>query len=249
MIKRALVIPDCHIPYQDQSAYELMLAVAKDLDPDELVILGDYADFFAINSHGKDADMVGVLLMDEVQEVIAKLEELVRLFPNAKKVFCEGNHEYRLTRYLSQKAPDLFGVVDVPSILELDRLGFQYVPYGPNQKYNILGSKLIARHSPLAGGKHVAMNTAEKAMCSVIFGHTHRIQEAQIVTISGENYRGISSGWLGDKNSKVMQYVKNHHQWALGFSIVSVLEDGTWFNTLTHIIDDKCMYNGYLYEN
>lgn len=249
MIKRALVIPDCHIPYEDKRAYDLMLEVAKDVDPDEIVILGDYADFFAVNSHGKDADYAGVLLMDEVREVIVKLEQLRKLFPDAKLVFCEGNHEYRLTRYLNSKAPDLFGVVDVPSILELDRLGYEYVPYGPNQKYHILGSKLIARHEPLAGGKHVAQNTVEKAMHSVIFGHTHRIQEAQIVTIHGENYRGISSGWLGDSNSKVMQYVRHHHQWALGFSVVSVLDDMTWFNQLLHIINYKCIYNGYLYEN
>jgi predicted MPP superfamily phosphohydrolase len=249
MSKRALVIPDCHIPYEDTRAYDLMLEVAKDVDPDEIVILGDYADFYAVNSHGKDGEFTGVLLLDEVDAVIERLEQLNKLFPDAKKVFCEGNHEYRLARYINSKCPDLFGVVDVPSILRLRQLGYEYVPYGPHQKYHILGSKLIARHEPLAGGKHVAQNTVEKAMHSVIFGHTHRIQEAQIVTIHGENYRGISSGWLGDSSHRVMQYVRHHHQWALGFSVVTVLDDGTWFNNLLHIINYKCIYNGYLYAN
>jgi predicted phosphodiesterase len=248
MTKKALIIPDCHIPYEDQRAYELMLAVAKDVDPDEIVILGDYADFYAINSHGKDAAMNGVL-QDEVYYVIERLKEIKRLFPNAKKVYIEGNHEYRLARYINSKCPDLYGVVDTQSILELNLLGYQFVPYGPNQKYQVLDSKLIARHEPLAGGKHVAQNTVEKAMHSVIFGHTHRIQEAQIVTIHGENYRGISSGWLGDTTHSVMQYVKGHHQWAHGFSIVNVLDDGTWFNSLIHIVNYKCYYNGYVYEN
>lgn len=249
MVKKALVIPDCHIPYEDKRAYDLMLTVAKDIDPDEIVILGDYADFYAVNSHGKDAELGGALLMDEVYEVIQRLKEIKTIFPRAKKVYIEGNHEYRLARYINSKCPDLYGVVDIQSILELNLLGYEYVPYGPNQKYQVLGSKLIARHEPLAGGKHVAQNTVEKAMHSVIFGHTHRIQEAQIVTIHGENYRGISSGWLGDTSHKVMQYVRGHHQWAHGFSVVHVLDDGTWFNSLIHIVNYKCYYNGYVYEN
>lgn len=248
-VKRALVIPDCHIPYEDKRAYDLMLEVAQDFDPDEIVILGDYADFYAINSHGKDADMLGIKLIDEIHEVWARLDELQLLFPNAKKVFIEGNHEYRLARYINQKAPDLFGLVDTSSILNLEERGFHFVPYSPNQKYHILGSSLIARHEPLSGGKHVAQNTVEKAMHSVIFGHTHRIQEAQTVTIHGENLRGISCGWLGDSGSSVMQYVRSHHQWAHAFSLVTLLPDGTWFNHLKHIIDYKCFHNETLYEN
>lgn len=249
MVKKALIIPDCHIPYEDKRAYDLMLAVAKDIKPDEIVIQGDYADFYAVNSHGKDAAVQNGVLQDEIHEVVLRLSELNKLFPKAKKVYIEGNHEYRLARYINSRCPDLYGVVDIESVLELKILGYEFVPYGPNQKYHVMGSKLIARHEPLAGGKHVAQNTVEKAMHSVIFGHTHRIQEAQIVTIHGENYRGISNGWLGDTTHKVMQYVKGHHQWSHGFSVVTVLDDGTWFNSLIHIIDYKCYYDGFIYEN
>lgn len=246
-IRTALIIPDCHIPYHDARAYQLMLDVASDINPDEVVILGDYADFYAINSHGKDPNMSHIL-MDEVAAVVEELQRLKRMFPDAKKVYIEGNHEFRLARYIKQKCPDLFGAFTVPQLLELSPLGFDFVPYSPNQQYKVLDSKLIARHEPLAGGKHVAQNTAEKAMASVIFGHTHRIQEAQTVAMDGHNYRGISSGWLGDQSNQVMQYVKSHHQWALGFSITRVLDDGTWFNSLIHIIDYKCMVDGYIYE-
>jgi len=244
--KRALIIPDCHIPYEDKDAYQLMLDVAKDVDPDEIVILGDYADFYNVSSHGQSPEIMETL-MDEISAVHVRLRELKKLFPKAKKVFIQGNHEFRLERYINNQCPALFGVTGTERILELGLYGFEYIPYGPNQKYNVLGSKLIARHEPLAGGKHVAQNTVEKAMKSVIFGHTHRIQEAQTVSIDGNNYRGISSGWLGDKNHSVMAYVKSHHQWALGFSVVTCLEDGTWFNTLIHIIDGKCIHDGFVY--
>lgn len=248
MIKKALVIPDCHIPYEDKRAYELMLAVAKDMNPDEIVILGDYADFYGLSSYGKDAGITE-LFEEELFAVCERLKELKELFPKAKKVFIEGNHEFRLPRYLNKNCPELYKAITVPKLLYLDYYGYEFIPYTPDQQYHILNSKLIARHEPMSGGEHCAAGTVKKALSSVIFGHTHRIQEAQIVAIDGKNYRGISSGWLGDKNHPVMSYVKNHHQWAMGFSEVTVLKDGTWFNNLIHIIDYKCNYNGYIYEN
>lgn len=247
-IKKALIIPDCHIPYHDKKAYNLMLAVAKDEQPDEIVILGDYADFYGVNFHGKSPD-VQESLQDEIFMVHMELRRLRKHFPKAKIVYLEGNHEYRLARYIAARCPDLYGMIDVKSILELNSLNIHFVPYTPNQMYSVLGSKLLARHEPLAGGKHVAQNTVEKALSSVIFGHTHRIQEAQVVAIDGKNYRGISSGWLGDETHSIFQYVKTHHQWAKGFSMVHVLPCGTWFNNLIHIIDHKLFFNGYIYED
>ena len=249
--KKALIIPDCHIPYHDERAYNVMIEVAKYIDKtyglDEIVILGDYADFYGVNAHGKDAS-VRETLIEEIHDVVMKLRQLQSLFPKAKRVYIEGNHEYRLARYINNRCPDLYGLIDASTLLELKILGFEFVPYGPTQSYNVLGSKLIARHTPLAGGKHVAQNTVEKALSSVIFGHTHRIQEAQVVALDGKNYRGISSGWLGDPTHPVMQYVSGHHQWAQGFSIVTTLPNRTWFNSLIHIINHQCYYDGYVFE-
>jgi len=242
--KRALIIPDCHIPYQDEAAYNLMLRVAKDFRPNEVVILGDFADFYSVNLHGKSPNQEHIL-NNEIIEVNKKLGELSMLFKKARKVFIVGNHEHRLERYIEQKAPELFNTTTLEKILSLK--SFKVVPYSPNQKYNVLGTKLIARHEPLAGGNYAARSTVAKAMKSVIFGHIHSIQEHQVVTIDGENHRGISCGWLGDSSHKVMQYVKGHHQWTHGFSLVTV-HDGDFFNETVHIINGKCRANGRIYS-
>lgn len=245
-IKRALIIPDCHIPYEDKRAYQLMLDIAFDQKIDEVVILGDYADFYDISSHPKEPG-VGEKLIDEVAAVQERLMELRSMFPHAKIVYIEGNHEYRLGRFIRDKASEFFGLVDTYTLLGLKTLNIEFVPYGPMQKYSVLGSSLIAKHEPLGGGVHCAYQSVLKARHSIIFGHTHRIQEHQIVSIDGENFRGISCGWLGDETHPVMQYVKDHHQWAKGFSIFNLLEDGTWFNHLIHIINYKTVYNGKVY--
>jgi len=246
--KTALIIPDVHFPYADERAYDLMLKVAMDQKIDEIVLLGDFADFYAVNSHGKDAAIDGTL-KEEVDEVNARLDELDFLFPKANKVFLEGNHEFRLQRFINKQAPDLHGLISVPALFELDtRDKWRWVPYTPDQGYKVLGGKLIARHEPVGGGIHCAHGSVVKAGCSVIFGHHHKIQESQVVMMNGQNHRGITCGWLGNKNSPVMQYVKNHHQWALGFNLVTTLEDGTFFAQNIHIIDYKCQYGGKVYK-
>lgn len=244
----ALIIPDCHIPYHDQRAYELMLQVAKDTkDLKEIVILGDYADFYAVNAHGKHPKFSHVLI-DEVSQVRKELERLSKMFPKTKKVFIAGNHEHRLERYIYNNAPDLFGVIDTPSILELDKLGYEFVPYGPNQKYAVMGSKLYARHEPIGGGAHAANSTVDKAGCSMVFGHIHRIQQYRKVFINENDHMAACVGWLGDKSHPVMGYLKNHAQWQLGCGLAHVQEDGNFFLDILHFIDYTTHANGKYYR-
>jgi hypothetical protein len=50
-----------------------------------------------------------------------------------------------------------------------------------------------------------------------------------------------------------MNYVTGHHQWQLGFAIVTLLDDGkTWFSQNVHILPGKkymCMVDGKIYKN
>lgn len=244
----ALIIPDTHIPYHDQRAYNLMLDVAKDVeDLQEIVILGDYADWYAVNAHGKHPAFTHVLV-EEINQVRKELERLTKMFPKVKKVFVAGNHEHRLERYIYNNAPELFGLIDTPTVLSLDKLGWEYIPYGSNQKYSVMGSKLYARHEPLGGGVHAASGTVDKAGCSMVFGHIHRIQQYRKVFITGEDHMAACVGWLGDKNHPVMGYLKTHAQWQLGFGLVNVVDNGNFFLDTKHIIDYTTFHNGKLYK-
>jgi hypothetical protein len=244
----ALVIPDCHIPYHDSRAYELMLDVAKDIpDLNEIVILGDYADFYAVNTHGKHPQFAHVLA-EEVSAVRSELERLNKLFPSAKKVFISGNHEYRLERYIYKNCPELFGLADTANVLQLDKLGYEFIPYDGNQRYQILGSKLYARHEPLGAGDLAAINTAKRAGCSMVFGHVHRMQEHRLVFMNGDDHLAACVGWLGDKSHPVMSYLKSHAQWQLGFGLVKVLDNGLFWLDRKHIIDYTVINNGKVYR-
>lgn len=227
-----------------------MLQVAQSLPKiDEVCLLGDYADMFSVTSHKKDAAHASDLLTSEIEAVKKRIKELNKLFPHAQKVYCEGNHENRLTRFISERCPELFGVVSFPDLIGISKdPNWKWVPFGPYQSHKVLGSKLIARHTPLSGGQHHAKGTAIKAMASVVYGHVHQIQESQVVALDGKNYRAFCPGWLGDYRSHAFDYVQNHAQWSLGFSIVTVLPDRSWFATTCQIVDYKTSFGGKLFK-
>jgi hypothetical protein len=251
-IKQALLLSDVHVPFHDERAYDLALTVAKDLSSlSEIILLGDYADFYNVSSHQKDPGIISKL-EDERHEVCKALKQISKDFPKVKRVFIEGNHEFRLSRYLASKAPELFDVYNTSDLLCLDDYGYEYIPYCPGQRYNVLGTDLIAKHVPTTCGLHVAHNTAVKNLCSTIFGHVHRRQESTVIGLNGQEHTAYSVGWLGDKSSPVMQYVKNHHQWTLGFAIVTLYND-IWFcdNVAIKQRGGKyyCLTNDAIYEN
>lgn len=246
-LKLALIIPDCHIPFEDKKAYDLMVKVAIELQPDEIVILGDYADFYSVMSHQKDPTVFS-MLKEEIEAVNDRLDDLDFLFPKANKVFIEGNHEYRLERYLLSAAPALFGVTETKTLLNLNRRPrWKFREYGPNQSHQVLSSYLTARHEPLASS---AKATASKALCSLVYGHIHRIEESHLVGLHGDNHVCFSVGWLGDKRKdKVFGYTKGHAQWQLGFGLAYVdPKSRLFFHQKIHIIDYKCVVNGVMYR-
>jgi len=249
-LELALIIPDTHRPYHHAKAYALMLKVAKDLKPDHIYVLGDYADFYAVSSHMKDPRLP-TMLLKEVESVNEGLDELDAEFPKAKKVFIEGNHEFRLERYLFDKAPALFGITSVKHLLEFDkRSNWRFVPYNSNQLVQVAGSKLYARHEPLGNS---AKLTAAKALCSLVYGHIHRIESSFIVGIDGSQHIAFSVGWLGDKRKdEVFGYTKGHQQWQLGFGLVYVdTKTRNFYPVPVHIIESRgklsCVVQGRLF--
>lgn len=251
MLDPVLIIPDTHRPYHHQKAYRLMLEVAAFIAPKEIIILGDYADFYCVSSHAKHPT-VASLLLNEVEDVILGLDEIDRAFPEANKVFLEGNHEYRLERYLVDKAPALFGITSVKHLFQFDRRPkWTFVKYGPSQMHRVLNSHLWARHEPLGP---TAKASAGKAMCSFVHGHTHRIESAYSIGLKGDQHICFSPGWLGDqRKDEIFGYTKHHQQWSMGFSVVYVNQKtGEFYPQVYQIIDGEkylsCSVNGRLFK-
>jgi len=233
--KKVLVIPDVHIPYHDSKALDLVLKAGKAFKPDAIVILGDFIDNYSISRYDKDPRRDRFLKW-EVDEANKILDKIDKMFPRADKIFMEGNHEERLNKFITTKAPELFGLVDTQALLGLKDRGYKYFPYGKHHK---LG-KLVVIHGTFSR-KNIARAMLDKYEHSVCFGHVHTIEEALKVNEMGEAHVAFTPGWLGDKTKA--DYIKDFSNWSLGFATVIVKPSGIFFHNIHRIVNYKCRLN------
>lgn len=246
-LKRVLHIPDVHSPWHDVCALDLMLQVAKDFKPDQVVILGDFFDFYSVSRHDKDPVKDYKLFSQELKEARETLE-LVIDKTNAKSyVFLEGNHERRLEKYISNNAPKLGGIFKSQEVLGLPN-NFLYLPYGQTNYYKL--GKLVCTHGA-RGGENPAASMVKKHRASVLFGHCHRIQEFHITNVNGEDFVALTPGWLGDQR-KAAEYILDIADWSKGFGLTWHKDNGDFFYQLVKINDTKksyeCMFNSVVYQ-
>ena len=243
-LERIVFVPDTHRPYHDKRAWELFMAAMAGFDPDTIVVMGDFADFYTVSSHSKDPRRA-FRLEEELASVEEGLEDLSCL--NAtRKLFIAGNHCDRLTRYLQDKAPELFGVVDIPSLLKLKERGWEYTPY----KHHTNIGKLFLTHDVGPSGRNAVFKALETFEHSVVTGHTHRM--AYIVEGNAVMNAKVSAmfGHLLDV-SKVdyLHQVRARKDWALGFGI-GYHDPATGFVYLVPvpIVEYSCVVEGKLYR-
>ncbi len=226
-----------------------MLKVGKAFKPDILIANGDIADCYSVSSHSKNPERVNKLA-EELLEVNTALDELDSLGAK-QKLFIAGNHEDRLTRYLQDKAPELFGVVSIPDLFRLKSRGWAYTPY---KQYTKLG-KLHITHDVGTAGRFAAYKALDTFQHSVITGHTHRLSYVVEGNAVGEYKLSAQFGWLGDaKKVDYMAQVNVRKNWALGFG-VGYTNPATGVAYLTPVpivvVGGRftCVVNGKYFEN
>lgn len=242
-LERILFIPDCHFPYQDHLGFELMMTVAKDFKPDHVVIMGDFIDMYSVSDHDKNPKRAG-RLEEEIKMAVDALWKIKDL--GAKdNIYIAGNHEDRLTRYLMRKAPELWGMLDIPKVLALDKLGFKYVPY--RSHHNI--GKVFVTHDTGKAGVQAHKQALDAFHRSIIIGHTHRMGYIIQGDASGDKHVGAMFGWLGDeKQVDYMHNINARKDWTLGFGIGYLNpKNGFVYIVPVPIVRYSCVVNGKLY--
>jgi hypothetical protein len=133
--------------------------------------------------------------------------------------YLEGNHEYRLERYLKQKGPSLLGLeeVTIPALLQLERFEMWHVPYG--DVLSFAGESVSYTHGTHIRkfGGYTARAHVERIGRSVVHGHSHR---------GGSTYYSTAAGTVAAWENFCacrfdMPYVESAPDWQHGFSVVS----------------------------
>jgi hypothetical protein len=143
-----------------------------------------------------------------------------------------GNHEYRIYRYIRDVAPQMWGMINMPKLFRFDeRKNFRFHDYTPTQLVKVgVTRDMYCRHEPLAGGANHAKGTAEKALVSIIYGHTH-VHQTYVHKKFGPtplSVTAISNGFLGNINVDCFSYRGSKDNWQLGFTRIDCDEKGNY---------------------
>ena len=170
MNERIVVIPDTHHPYQDEEAIQKVLKFIKDYKPTKIIMLGDHVDFYALSRFDKDPERI-TSLQGEIDSVQSLFKDLRKVF-KGDITYLEGNHEYRLIKYLMRnpEISSLKNLNTVPALLGLKEYGIKY------KKMEIIHS-VIFKHGDIVRrySGYTARGEFENEGTSGISGHTHRI--------------------------------------------------------------------------
>lgn len=243
-LKCRVFLPDKHTPNHSVLCHVLVLKVLETLAPvDELVFLGDQQDCATVSFHDKPAEVALLGLEQELAPGIDLMHDTVRAAKAKKVVFLAGNHEWRIVRYAHSRAPHLAQLVNLRKILGVPRT-WRFFPYGQEGHYKVT-KNLVATHGSWHN-KHAAAKALEMFGCSVIHGHTHRIQHYSKRDVYGRQLDGYSAGWLGDPRL-AGDYMKGVPDWGHGFIVGWFHPDGRYWLEQLRIEKGILVHGGKIY--
>lgn len=208
---RALVMSDIHFPFHDPSAVRIALAIAKETQPDLIILNGDIIDNHAISRFPKPP-IRRTGFPYEVQASRRLLHQLMGFLakhcPQAKILYVEGNHEERMEHFLA-RTQELYNLPElrIPALYRLDSLlTYLYNPrlpqpvYGRVQAEVDIGGVLIITHGhkirQSVNTVNVARNLVIKLHNDIIIGHWHRNASYIDITYRGQKIQAHVVGCL-----------------------------------------------------
>lgn len=282
--KKAVVFPDMQIGYfknlqgeleptHDEVAIDLALAIAKDCQPEEIVLLGDNLDLPEMSKyrHSPAFQQTTQATVDRGALLAAQLRAAA---PNARIRWLAGNHEERLINYILDNARAAFGlrkgntpeswpVLSVPYLCRFDEYGVEYIPGYPagslwlNERLKIIHG---TKHKSNGSTAHKYLDT-EKV--SVIFGHIHRREYASRTRDDWDGPKEVmaaSPGCLARRTGVVPSTkggidldgrpITVIEDWQAGLAVVHFEDSGDHHFVYEQVAihDNWCMWNGKVYE-
>ena len=178
-VEKWIVLPDMHVPEEDK---ETMRAVEsymgyKDFKKiDGYINLGDFMSLDCISEHNikKLRKIETKRVQKDYDEGNKVLDRHQALLGNIKYYLLEGNHEYRMERYIDAN-PALEGSIEVPLKLRLEERNIKWI------KSWSKGELLKRGNATFAHGRYITKYHANKMVeyygTPIFYGHTHDIME------------------------------------------------------------------------
>lgn len=177
-------------PFHDREALSVILQVVRDVQPDEIVILGDLFDFAVWSKRWTAKPEFFWTTQPALVEAFWFLSQLRKLAPDSKIVIVEGNHDARVEQLALASMQEAVGlkainakypVFDLNYLLDLPSLDIEFIGgyYDKAATYcPVDWVKNTHGHKAKAVGTSVEMLKKENRW--VFYGHTHRYELVKV---------------------------------------------------------------------
>jgi len=241
-------------PMHDEAACAVVVEVARRMQPERIVILGDMADFAELSTkYPRPPELLGTT-QATIEALHGWLRSIREAAPEAEIVYVEGNHEARLRAMLIAQAGPVADLraageaepaLSVPRLLGLDGLGVRYVgPYGEDWwadgRVRITHGERVRQR----GGATAAAVLAD-ATATTWYGHIHRLEMAQRTIHGPSGPRVITAASPGClcRIDGAVPGATSRPDWQQGFGLMWY-DGGQEWCEVRSIVDGRAVYGG-----
>ena len=249
-VRRAIVTPDKHFPYEDKPAINALVKAINLVKPSIYVDLGDTGEWESVSmwkwKRKKQPPLEHMIpdIEKEIRAVNNGMDIIDEALDNVKcdeRHFTEGNHDNWLNRFV-ERYPYL-PQYRLKNAIKLEERGYTYHPFG---KFLKLG-KMHFYHGHQYGGMYHTANHLRKLGCNVMYGHWHDLQYMSATHMDGPK-GAWSIGCLKDMSTEANAWLDNrNHNWAHAFAIIDFYGDDFTVDVV-QIIDGKCSIWGNMID-
>jgi hypothetical protein len=215
--KTILIVADTQCKSEEDLEYMLWIGhYIAEKQPDVIVHIGDHYDLPSLSSYDKGkASAEGRRLAKDIEAGNIGFEYLNMAMQkhkdyNPRKIFCIGNHEHRLDRYIEDN-PELIGTLGVDK-LPFAKYGWEVHPFlKPVEVNGIFFVHYLA--NPFSGKPYGgnAMNILKTVGRSFVVGHKQCLDIAVRPTIDGKQQIGIVNGACYNHDESYKGFQGNNH--------------------------------------
>lgn len=286
---RTVLFPDPQIGYwrnldngelvamHDEEAMAVALNIARAVQPDRIVHLGDFLDLAEFSSKFAIHPEFAFTTQAAINRGHAYLAECRAILgepagDDRDLFLLAGNHDDRLgkavlnnamaaLRLRRADAPESWPAMSVPNLLALDTIGCEYVSGYPAGSLKLAdGNK---SQTPLYAVHERGLDVAKVAKAqrqSYVQGHAHRVaMHAETYELDGEaiDVEAWSLGSLCRRDGYVPSTkgapddrgvpVRRFESWQQAVGVLTVASDGAWTMEAVRIRDGRAFYGGKEY--
>jgi len=208
-------------PDDISAAHRAFVKLGKKLKPQIVIKNGDELDGATISRHAKRGWEQPPSLIHELECVRDRLCEIVKATPNARYVWCVGNHDMRYESRIANELPEYAKIH-----------GVRLRDHFPEWRHCMLAeiNESVVVFHRFKGGIHARYRNTLESGRTTITGHLHRLAVTPYTDYNGTRY-GVECGTMADPWGQQFDYLEMRpRNWQSGFAVLS-FKDGRHIDT------------------